>query len=156
MSRWFILALAAAAAGCASAPVQPPQAVAASPSVGVTLEELPPQRLEKGQCALVLWSRTPKPERLVMALNEPAVARVQIAGQIVELPQVERDGRQTYGHFPNQRYADSRLSITLRVIFDGQENLVGGSVARDGALEIVDNKGWSAAIPVGGLVACQP
>jgi len=152
--------LAGLAAACASASAPPARPTAsplpAAQAVGVTLQELPPQPLESGQCALVLWSRTPKPERLIMALNDPALARVQIAGRLVELPQVEREGRQTYGHFSNQRYANERLSITLRVQFDPQENLVGGAVARDGALEIVDNTGWTAAIPVGGLVACQP
>lgn len=155
------LALAAlAAAGCASD--RPPAAAAPVAAArdplpeGVRLEELPPQRLSSGQCAMVLWSRAARPERLAMALSEPMVVRLQVNGRLIELPLVEREGRQVFGHYPNQRYADGNLSATLRVSFDLQQNLVGGAVARDGAIELVDRTGWTATVPVGGLVACEP
>lgn len=149
------LSLAACAGGAPTAS-EGPSSPAATQTVGVQLMELPPQRLTSGQCALALWSRTTKPERVLMAFNEPAVARIQVQGRTMDVPLVSREGRQSFGHFPVQVYANERLTLTVRVNFEPRDQLIGGAVARNGAIEIVDAQGWSAAIPVGGIVACEP
>jgi len=155
-----LLALAACGGGAAvdqSRTDGAPAAAAASGQPGeVRLLEVPPQRLKSGQCALALWSRAAKPERVMMAFSDPAVARVRFAERTEDLPQTGREGRQVFGHYPLQSYANEKVTLTVRVDFEPRDQLIGGAIARNGTIEIVSVSGWSATVPVGGIVACEP
>lgn len=144
----------AALATLPAAAAQAPSAVASAESIPA-LQELPPQRLVKGQCALVAW-RLADRRRIFMALAEPAVGRLQIGGATRDLPRQAQDGPVAYGHAARQTFADGGLSVTLDVEFDSERRLLGGALIRQGTLELKAASGWSTLTPVGGLVACEP
>lgn len=147
---------AAVLAGCAAGPsnVAPPQAAAGALAL-IPLEELPPQHLAKDQCALFLWSRGAAARRIVMALNEPPVARIRVGGRTFDLPRTDWDGASAFGHFAHQTFAADRVNLTLDLDLGDRRELLGGAVVPTGTLDYRDPAGWSAVIPVGGLIACQ-
>jgi hypothetical protein len=119
------------------------------------LQELPPQRLATGQCALVAWTLSDR-RRVFMALSNPAVARLQIDGATRELPRQAQEGAVIYGHAARQTFADAGMTLTLDVEFDPDRRLLGGATIRRGALELKAASGWATIMPIGGLVACEP
>jgi hypothetical protein len=119
------------------------------------LQELPPQTLAAGQCALVLWTRTTPARRVFMALNNPAGAKVQVDGRTVALARTGWDGEAVFGHSPKQAFAGGGWTLSVSVDFDTRSGLVGGAVAPSGTLELRDAKGWSILQSVAGMVACQ-
>jgi hypothetical protein len=121
----------------------------------VPLQELPPQTLDKGQCALALWTRTTPARRVFMAFSTPAAAKVQAGGRTLTLPRTAWDGEAVFGHYPRQTYAGSGWTLRVTVEFDARSGLVGGAVAPSGAIELTDAQGLSLVVPVAGLVACQ-
>ena len=143
---------------CAAAPRAAEPAPAAAPAAAgaFALSEVPPHRLLSGQCALVLWSREPTPRRLVLALDNPAIARLNRDGAVRELAQSGVEGRRVFGHHPVQHYTGGGLTLTLRISFDGPQTLADGAILRDGSVELADDAGWSEIIPAAGLIGCQP
>lgn len=134
------------------------RAVEAAPApagAGLPFQELPTQTLAKGQCALFLWARTSPPRRVFMALQDPAVARVRIAGKSVDLPRTAWEGEGVYGHYQRQTYAADGVTLDVTVQMDGRSGLVGGAVVPTGAIEYRDAAGWQTVIPVAGMVGCQ-
>lgn len=122
---------------------------------GLPFDELPPQRLDRGQCALVLWTRTTPAKRVLMAVTGPAGARVQSGGKTVTLARTGWSGEGVYGHYPRQTYAGAGMELTVDVEFDTTSRLVGGALAPSGAIALKDAQGWSTVTPVAGMVACQ-
>lgn len=127
----------------------------AGPEVGPTLQELPPQRLAKGQCALAVWTLSDR-RRVFMTLNNPAVGKLQINGATREVPRQGQAGAVVYGHAEHQTFAGDDITLTLDVVFDPDRRLLGGAMIRQGTLELRAASGWATMMPVGGLVACEP
>lgn len=144
-----LLAACGAAAGDGPAPSVPP------PRADHPLRELPPQRLGSGQCGLFLWARTPRPMLVLMGLDNPALARVSLGGEVVDVPRASFDGESVYGHYAVETFASDRLRLNVVVDFDEREGLLGGALVPSGTIEIVDAAGQTVVVPVGGMVACQ-
>lgn len=141
---------------CSSGAGQPRAQAAPKRSAGaLSFQEVAPQRLSAGQCALVLWSKAQPPLRVLVAFSDPTVARIQIGGKTLDLPQTERGGEMVYGHAPRQSFEGQGIKISFDLEFDLARGLVGGAIAPAGTLEMQTEKGWSAISPVVGLVACQ-
>jgi len=139
---------------CANGPAGKTGTMAGTPAES-SFGELPAQTLNQGQCALVLWSRKSPPLRFLMTLNEPAVARVQIQGKMVELARVAQTGQPIYGQFPNQRYRGEGLSLSVTFSSDNMGPLNSGAVVSSAVVEYSDAQGWTAIVPAAGLIACQ-
>lgn len=129
--------------------------LAAGP-VEVPLEEIPPQRLESGQCALFLWTRASPPRRVFMALQSPTLARVKVGGRVLDLPRVAWEGEPVFGHPTMQRFAGSGLQLTITIQPDTRSGLVGGAVAPAATIEYRAADGWETVIPAAGMIGCQP
>lgn len=145
------LALSLAALDAARAAETAP----APAGTGLPLQELPTQTLAKGQCALFLWARTTPPQRVFMALQDPAIARVRIGGRSVDLPRTAWEGEGVYGHYQRQSYAANGVTLDVTVQMDARSGLVGGAVVPTGAIEYRDAAGWQTVVPVAGMVGCQ-
>lgn len=153
-SFWVWLGGCVALATLQTAAAQAPISEAA-PEAAVVLQELPTQRLAKGQCALVAWRLSDR-TRIFMALSEPAVGRLQIGGATREFPRVAQDGQVVYGHAARQTFVGRGLTVNLDAEFDSERRLLGGAMIREGTLELKDGSGWTTMTPIGGLVACEP
>ncbi|MFN3522485.1 MAG: hypothetical protein ACK4YQ_09565 [Phenylobacterium sp.] len=129
---------------------------AAAPAPGLPLQELPPQALKRGDCALVLWTRAPDARRIVMVLEGPPRARIRLSGRTLDLARVSAQGTSVAGQTARQVYEGEGLRLSLDLDLTGQRPTPGGVVIPDGALEFSDPSGWSVVAPVGGLIACEP
>jgi len=139
---------------CASFPIGQPPLAAQAPKVN-SLGELPAQQLNRGQCALVLWSRQSPPMRFLVTLDRPATARVQLGEKTVELVRVAQSGQPLFGQFPEQHYRGEGLTLDISFSAETSQGLSGGAVVSSAVVEYVDADGWTAVIPSAGLIACQ-
>lgn len=121
----------------------------------LAMQEVAPQRLSPGQCVLVLWTKTQPPRRVLVAFSDPSVARVQIGGKTLDLPQTARGGELVFGHTPRQSFEGDGISMAFNLEFDTQSGLVGGALAPAGTLEYRSRKGWSSITAVAGIVGCE-
>jgi len=146
---------AVAAAALLIATVAGPTYAAAPPAREASLQELPPQTLSAGQCALALWTRESPAKRVFMAFNRPAVARIQTGGRTQELALKSRDGAETYGHSTRETFQGGGAEVTTEIEIEPRGGLLSGAVVSSGTLEYKDPAGWSVVLPVAGLLACQ-
>lgn len=119
------------------------------------LAELPPQTLAPGQCALFLWERAPSARRLAMLSAAPPFARVMTATGLRDLAQTGGAGEPRFGLTPEASYADGALSLSVDLRFEEAQGLVGGALARDGALSVATAGGETVVIPVAGILGCR-
>jgi hypothetical protein len=139
------------ASACAGAPKSTPATMTSGPVLG----ELPPQDLARGQCALVLWAQQMPPQRVFVSLNDPAIARVDVGGKVVELARVSQSGQPLFGQFPKTHYRGGGLSLDVSFVADKAKELNGGAVVSSALVEYVDAQGWTTVIPAAGLIGCQ-
>jgi len=157
IARLLIVAMAAVSlTACArSGPSGGMSVAAADPMGAAALAELPTQVLSPDQCALVLWSRTSTPLRFAVTLDQPAVARVNMKGRVVELSRVTQSGRAIHGQFSEQRYRGDGISLEVSFAPEDARLLAGGAVVSSAVVEFDDPTGWTSVIPAVGLIACQ-
>jgi hypothetical protein len=140
---------------CCCATAQSPEpATQSAAAADATLEELPAQTLAAGQCALVLWSNPAEPKRIAMTIDEPAIARIQIDGRLVQLPRVAGTGEAIHGMFAQQIYRGEGLSLAVSFTAAPRE-MNGGAVIPTAVVEYTDANGWAAVIPAAGMIACR-
>lgn len=155
----LVLALASLSVACAGGGGGSSGRVQAAPAPSAplhdALSEVPQQRLRPGQCALVLWSKEQPPVRVLVAFNNPSLARVQIGKRTLDLPQVSRTGDSFYGFAPQQRFEGGNIAIDLDLDIEPRKNLTQGALVPKGALYFSDSQGWSTVTSVGGLIACE-
>jgi hypothetical protein len=119
------------------------------------LAELPTQQLQRGQCALVLWSRDTTPVRLAVTLDQPAVARISPRGRVIELARVGQSGQPLHGQFPEQQYRGHDASLEISFVPSNAKQLTGGAIVSSAVVRYVDPVGWTSVMPAVGLIACQ-
>jgi hypothetical protein len=115
------------------------------------LDELPPQNLAKGSCALFLWDRASQ-QRVVMATAAPAQIMVMRRGKPVLLARAESSGTAVLGFAPHATYGDGAARIALDITVDPAEG--GGGVVHDGAITVTAGDGSSIVAPVAGIIGC--
>jgi hypothetical protein len=137
---------------CATVPTEETGSVATA--AATALEELPAQTLGSGQCALILWSNPAQPKRIAMTVDEPAIARIQIDGRLLQLPRVSARGEAIHGMFPEQTYRGEGISLAVSFGAEPRE-LTAGAVIPTAVVEYTDASGWAAVIPAAGMIACR-
>ncbi len=118
------------------------------------ISELPPQSLEPGICALVLWSRATPSTRLAMALDSPSSARLVLGGVVRDLPRIGMEGEPIAGFAPRQLYEGDGLMLAITLEAEAATPVPGG-IAVPAGLEITAPDGLSMILPAAGLIACQ-
>lgn len=152
MRRASAAFLALAAAACASGPPEREAAGGAPVVAGLPFQELPPQDLAAGQCALALWSRSDG-RRIAMAAGNGLRAR--IGGRIQTLERTRWEGLVTLQHAQRQEYRGDVGEVALELVFDSARTTATGAVV-EGTLTFRDPSGWTLLTPVAGLVGCEP
>lgn len=157
MSRGFfgglkgLKALMAAVLSTALAALAP--AVAQSRSL--IFQELAPQRLEREQCGLFLWTVSERPELILVAFDNPTGAAIQVEGRERFLSRTQFGGERVAGVFERQTFEGAGLRVRVEVAFDPNRPVRDGAMVREGSIIATDREGWQTVIPVGGLSGCQ-
>ncbi len=136
-----------------------PKSVPAMPAVPAPsqagLGEVQTQPLNSGQCAMALWARRMPPSRILVAIDKPGVARIELDGKQIELVRVGQSGEPLYGQFPEQRFSGGGISLGVSFAIDDARDISGGAMLSSVVVEYVDAKGWTSVIPATGLIGCQ-
>lgn len=148
------LALAPVGAGAQSR-AQKPQKAPAPNNQGVPFAALPPQILAPGQCGLFLWARTTPPRLILMAVQNPGVARVSYKGKTLDLPLTAWDGEVAFGQYETQTFTGDGLTLTVTIRAEPATGLLGGAVVRQASVQYRDAEGWETVIATAGMIACQ-
>lgn len=113
------------------------------------LEPLALPRLDKGACAVLVWSKAEPRGPLVMLSGRPAIARIQRDGRIKLLPrdgEPQGEGRQAF------RAMGLRLELDMKV---GQGLVVAGQATPEGVLSFQAGDDATVMIPVNAVPLCQ-
>lgn len=164
------ISLTAAVAGlvlaaCASSPKEAAPAAAASspapaaetlvPAVNVVPESgLGPQRLEKNECALFLWSKTDPSQFIFFERAQSGTATIRIGAENVEASQTANYG-QIFGEFMTEQAFAASDGTTVAISLVPGDELQGGQRVEQGSMVITTGEGWRTLIPVLGVRACQ-
>jgi hypothetical protein len=155
-ARCLAIVATAFTAACAHQPSVVENLQSAPPRMSEhPLAELPTQQLQRGQCALVLWSRDTMPVRIAVTLDQPAVARISPKGRVIELTRVAQSGQSVHGQYPQQQYRGEGFSLDVSFLADDARPLAGGAVVSSAVVKYVDANGWTSVMPTFGLIACQ-
>lgn len=126
------------------------------PAVNVVPESgLGAQNLERGECALFIWSKTDASRFIFFQKAETGVATLKIGSETVTATQTMNRGS-IFGQFMTEQgfAAPGGEQVVLRV--QPGDDLDGGQRIQSGNLTITAAEGWRTVIPVLGVRACQP
>ncbi len=138
----FLLALLLATADPAPAP---------PPTQALPLAELPPQKLARGSCALVLWDKASR-RRVAMATREPTTLRIVHNGVLQLLAATDAGGLAVAGFAPEAGFAGGGVRLRWQLAI---ESVAGGGIVRDGSLALTLADGTEIVTPVAGLIGCS-
>lgn len=128
---------------------------AAAQSRSLIFQELAPQRLEREQCGLFLWTVSERPELILVAFDNPTGAAIQVEGRERFLSRTQFGGERVSGVFERQTFEGAGLRVRVEVQFDPNRPVRDGAMVREGSITATDRDGWQTVIPVGGLSGCQ-
>lgn len=123
--------------------------LAPAPTAAEGLEPLAPlPRLDKGACAVTVWSRSEARGPILLIAGAPPVARIRRDGRLKLLPRSGAPAGEGHQVF---RGMSLRLDLELEL----KPGLVLRSPAPpEGVLTVTDAKGGSTLIPVTALPSC--
>jgi hypothetical protein len=123
-------------------------------ALALALQELPPQRLEAGACALVLWEPARRQRvAMVTRTGDDIVLRLMIDGVEMRLAGESAAGAAVLGFAPEAGFAAPGLVASHRL-----ELVAGpggrGAAVRGGVLSVRKTDDEELVLPVAGLIGC--
>lgn len=119
------------------------------------LEALAPQKIDKGRCALFLWSRSDQPQFILYVTDKPARAKLRVNGKDREIARGAVSGASAFNHFEHQSFSGSGVAFDLDLTFDEAKPVRDGVVVKTGALRTRAADGVETVLPVGGMIGCE-
>lgn len=149
--RLFAIAAMLALSACASRP--PPELRID----GIPFLELPRQTLKPGTCSMFLWVRDGEAARRIMMITpDPTLARVKVRQRQFSFEATAESGTKVAGLSPQMSFAGLGVSFSLDLTLAQRTALTQGFLVESGTLTYTAANGWSATLPVAGVVACEP
>jgi len=116
-------------------------------------DELPPQRMARGECGLFLWSRDDSPRFIFFSGFSGSGARMILDGRIVELER--RDAFASAARMPLEQSYATATGRLIEVKLTPGESLDGGVRIPAASISAEQEDGWSRVTPAVGMTACQ-
>lgn len=115
---------------------------------------LPPQNLAAGECGLFLWlKRDDAP--LVFFQRSDGTATMAIDGVETVLTRTAQKGRIALEYFESQSFEHAGLKLEVAVTPEEKRSLQQGLKLPSGSVSAETADGWSALLPVVGLIGCK-
>ncbi|TNE66115.1 MAG: hypothetical protein EP335_03935 [Alphaproteobacteria bacterium] len=115
---------------------------------------LPPQRLDKGKCGLFLWLKRPDAP-LVFFQRSDGVASVALDGKVQSPHRTEKSAPITMQYFEDQTFRQADMTIKVTVQPESLRSLQQGLKLPTGSMSVATDAGWSAVLPVAGVIGCK-
>lgn len=139
------------------APAAPPMPRMIDPRAavdGLPISALPPQTLPAKGCAAFLWTRTPSMALVAMATTDPAMLRLTIDGDVVDLPISAQNGIGGLGYSQVTEYRNGDATATLQIVVKTDASTPKSGSISDATLRLDRAGRASVAIPVAGAIGC--
>jgi len=115
---------------------------------------LPPQKLDIGECGLFLWLKR-EDAPLVFFQRSDGQAFMAVDGSMKPMERTETEQPIALQYFKNQSFEVGDMVIQISVKPESLRSLKQGLKLPDGSISIQQQGGWSAILPVAGLIACK-
>ncbi|MFC4348025.1 hypothetical protein ACFO5Q_09235 [Kordiimonas lipolytica] len=164
-NRLALCVLAFSLPACTSTGSTPPESrVANKPQMAVQplgsdevlsrFSVLPAQSLAAGECGLFLWlKRDDAP--LVFFQKSDGSAVMMIDGVESPMRRMSQKGRIALEYFESQSFETADLALDVTVTPEAKRSLQQGLKLPSGMVSIETADGWSAVLPVIGLIGCK-
>ena len=112
--------------------------------------------LADNSCGLFLWSRIGQDRVLVTVLqNDVPGAMMRLDGRPQRLEQTLTEGRAYYGIFEKTYLRRPGLEVELTLDHNAIAGLPQGATVKRASMRLTDTEGFTLALPLAGLIACQ-
>jgi len=162
-NRLALCVLALGLSACTTTGGPAPEQASAKPIVAQPLGDdevlshfsvLPPQNLAPGECGLFLWlKRDDAP--LVFFQRSDGTATMAIDGAETVLTRTSQKGRIALEYFEAQSFEHAGLKLEVSLTPEEKRSLQQGLKLPSGSLSAQTADGWSALLPVVGLIGCK-
>lgn len=141
---------------------QPPEATATQTSkrlgddeVLSRLSALPGQTLEDGTCGLFLWLRRDDAPLIFFQRSSNSNATMILDGVSQSLPRILATELIGFNFFENQTFENDAFKLSVKTKAEAVRSIRQGIKIETGSISITTNNGWSAALPVAGVIGCK-
>jgi len=163
MTRWMVGA-ALILAGCSTGPreqevpeIRPntPLAAALGPDEVLSrIGSLRAQTLEAGQCGMFLWlKRDDAP--LVFFQTSDGEATMVVDGTAEQITRDSVSRTLAYQFYERQNFSHEDLTVEVTVTPEAKRSLHRGLKLPAGSIALKTGEGWSAVLPVAGVIGCK-
>ena len=119
------------------------------------LSALPGQTLEKDTCGLFLWLRRDDAPLIFFQKSNAPHASMILDGVTQSLPRQSATGLIGFNFFENQTFENSAFKLSVRAKAEAVRSIRQGIKIETGNISITTQNGWSAALPVAGIIGCK-
>lgn len=119
------------------------------------LTALPAQELQAGSCGLFLWLRREDLPLIFFQRSNENAASMVLDGTQQTLPRTSVGQLIAFNFYDEQAFANDSFELRVRIIPEASRSIRQGIKVETGSLSITADDGWSASLPVAGLIGCQ-
>ncbi|WP_262696263.1 hypothetical protein [Kordiimonas aquimaris] len=119
------------------------------------ISALPGQTLEDSTCGLFLWlRRDDAPLIFFQRSNDPSATMI-LDGVSQSLPRISATELIGFNFFENQTFENNAFKLSVKTKAEAVRSIRQGIKIETGSISMTTNNGWSAALPVAGVVGCK-
>lgn len=119
------------------------------------ISALPGQTLEDGTCGLFLWLRRDDAPLIFFQRSTIANARMILDGMTQSLPRTGATNLIAFNFFENQVFENGGFQLLVKTKPEAVRSIRQGIKIETGSISITTDNGWSAALPVAGVIGCK-
>jgi len=116
---------------------------------------LSPQKLNTGECGLFLWLRREDTPLVYFQRSNTEVSNMVLDGALMSLKRVTRERMIGASFFERQMFTSDSMDVLLSIKAEQYQNIRQGLKIPQGTLSLREKNGWSASLPVAGMIGCQ-
>ena len=113
---------------------------------------LPARKLADGTCGLFLWLRRDDAPLLFFQRSDTGTADMIFDGSERTLERTSAERQIAFNFFEAQTFFGPNYSVSVKVQAEDERSIRQGIKIESGTLSITLQDGWSAALPVGGVI----
>lgn len=116
---------------------------------------LPAQTLEDGTCGLFLWLRRDDAPLIFFQRSDVSDALMILDGVVQSLPRQTAENPIAFNFFETQTFENTMFSLSVKVKAEAVRSIRQGVKIETGTISITTDDGWSASLPVAGVIGCK-
>lgn len=119
------------------------------------ISALPGQTLDNGTCGLFLWLRRDDAPLIFFQRSSDPRATMILDGVSQSLPRTTATELIGFNFFENQTFKNDAFELSVKTKAEPVRSIRQGIKIETGSISMTTNNGWSAALPVAGVIGCK-